>query len=216
MFKFGVRHFSGLVLIFAGALGGCRESPTAPFADIEQGVAAKEANDRMMFVGTSLVDRRTGKSFPAPPGMKEIYDQAQEAQRKYEKLKQRLDRDPRMRATSLRAQAGMLNLDVAQARVARLLGDASGDNIVVPSNAAMTGLCDEMSRAIYQANTTYKAQVQMAGHYGDEFMEQLAIGNVGGAFVAFSAWRQTNIDIVFSQVQLGVLADLYGAYGCWD
>jgi len=33
MCTFGIRRFSGLALIFTGALGGCRESPTAPFAD---------------------------------------------------------------------------------------------------------------------------------------------------------------------------------------
>lgn len=196
-----------------GIVAGCNSHETTGVtASVE--TAAVEPNDRVKFVGGSIVDRRTGRSFPMPTDMQDLYARVQEAQGKYAQLKERLDRDPRMRAT--RAQGRTVSLDVARARVARPLGNASGDSIDANvQSAEMMDICTDISLAIYDVDTTYQATVQLQTTALDEFFELLGVADVGGAWLAYATWRSASVDIIFYQVQLGFLASIYGAYGCW-
>jgi hypothetical protein len=70
--------------------------------------------------------------------------------------------------------------------------------------------------AVYYTDESYREAQANQEESLDVMLEALAVGDAGGAFAAYSAWRQASIDIIFLQVDLGILASMYGAYGCWN
>jgi hypothetical protein len=152
-----------------------------------------------------------------PSDMAALYKASAEAQRDIARLEERFDKDPRIKA--LNASGRRFDRATSRAMRSSLIRRLSPESAAADSPliaAVSFDLCTDLSLGIYAATQEYRATLADQTAALDQMLESLATGDVGGSLVAYSEWRNASIDIIFLQVELSIMASLYGAYGCWD